>query len=114
MYEDNRVAYLDLQKCTPKEQEVVNSAGKDDKRIAIDSSGSVRVRDKLGKLDAAPVVICFCGYCCGKGWPLIRRTLDYLVHDLWVELFDVRASDQPDGYSQVSHQQVIDADKRCL
>ena len=52
MYEDNRVTYLGPQKCTSKEQEVVNSASKDDKHIAIDSSGPVRVRDKLGKMDA--------------------------------------------------------------
>ena len=117
MYEDNRLSYLDPQKCTSKEQEVVNSTGKDDKHIAIDSSGSVRVRDKLGKLDADISSDMFLRLALmRRGLALDQANiLDYLVHDLWVErIFDVRTSDQPDGYSQVSHQQVINADKQLF
>ena len=75
------------------------------------------MRDKLGKLDADISSDMFLRLALmRRGLALDQANiLDYLVHDLWVErIFDVRTSDQPDGYSQVSHQQVINADKRLF
>ena len=52
MYEENRISYIELQRCTSKEQEVT-SGSKDDKFITIDTSGIVRLKDKDQKLEAS-------------------------------------------------------------
>ena len=52
MYEENRISYLELNRCTSKEQEVLNTSVKDDKHVSIDSAGTVKVRDKESKLEA--------------------------------------------------------------
>ena len=117
MYEENRISYIELSRCTSKEQEVLNSSSKDDKHVSIDSAGTVKVRDKDSKLEAdvsSDLMV---------RMALMRRGLaldqcnviEYSLHDRWVEkVFDVRTETPIAGYSQISLQQVIQADRKLF
>ena len=96
-----------------KEQEVLNSTQKDDKHVSVDSSGTVGIRDKDSKLEAdlstdTLTRLAFTW----RGWALDQANIfDYLEHNKWVEkLFDCKITTQPEGYSKVTLQQVINAD----
>ena len=39
-YEENRVAHVELSRCISKEQEVLSTTSKEDRRLTIDSSGA--------------------------------------------------------------------------
>ena len=52
LYEENRLQHVELSRCTSKEQEVLNSSQREDKHVAIDASGAVRIRDKEHKMEA--------------------------------------------------------------
>ena len=43
-YGENRLAYIELSKCICKEQEILAGSSRDDKQMAVDSSGIVRLR----------------------------------------------------------------------
>ena len=84
---------------------------KEDRHMTIDHHGVVRLKDKEMKDDVNISTDMFLRLA------LMRRglanILDYLIHDRWVErIFDVRSAEQPEGYAQVSQQQVISADNK--
>ena len=117
LYEENRLQHVELSRCTSKEQEVLNSSQREDKHVAIDASGAVRIRDKEHKMEADLSSDMFVRLA------LMRRglafdqanLLDYLEHDKWVEkIFDCRVASQPDGYSKISMQQIINADRKLF
>ena len=117
LYEENRLQHVELSRCTSKEQEVLNSSQREDKHVAIDASGAVRIRDKEHKMEADLSSDMFVRLA------LMRRglafdqanLLDYLEHDRWVEkMFDCRVASQPDGYSKISMQQIINADRKLF
>ena len=117
LYEENRLQHVELSRCTSKEQEVLNSSQREDKHVAIDASGAVRIRDKEHKMEADLSSDMFVRLA------LMRRglafdqanLLDYLEHDRWVEkIFDCRVASQPDGYSKISMQQIINADRKLF
>ena len=117
LYEENRLQHVELSRCTSKEQEVLNSSQREDKHVAIDASGAVRIRDKEHKLEADLSSDMFVRLA------LMRRglafdqanLLDYMEHDRWVEkIFDCRVANQPDGYGKISMQQIINADRKLF
>ena len=110
LYEENRISYIELTKCTSKEQEVLNSSIKDDKRVSIDSAGTVKVRDKDSKLEAdISTDLMVRMALMRRGLALDQcNVLEYSLRDQWVEkVFDVRTETPTDGYSHISLQQVI-------
>ena len=117
MYEENRVSYLELSKCTSKDQEVLNSSLKEDRHMTIDHHGVVRLKDKEMKDDVNISTDMFLRLVLMRRGLALEQAniLDYLIHDRWVErIFDVRSAEQPEGYAQVSQQQVISADKKLF
>ncbi|CAJ1445413.1 unnamed protein product, partial [Effrenium voratum] len=117
MYEENRVSYLELSKCTSKDQEVLNSSLKEDRHMTIDHHGVVRLKDKEMKDDVNISTDMFLRLALMRRGLALEQAniLDYLIHDRWVErIFDVRSAEQPEGYAQVSQQQVISADKKLF
>lgn len=117
IYEENRLAYVELSRCTSKEQEVLNTTQKEDRHLSIDTSGSVKIREKEAKLEADlsnDLMI---------RMALMRRglamdqcnLLDYQLHDTWVEkIFDVRTDLPMDGFMSVTLQQVVQADRKLF
>ena len=117
MYDENRLVYVELSKCTSKEQEVLNISQKEDRHMVVDSSGGVKVKDKETKLEAdvsTDLMI---------RMALMRRglamdqcnLLTYTKHDLWVEkVFDIRTDPPIDGFSTVTLSQVIQADRKLF
>ena len=117
MCEENRVSYLELSKCTSKDQEVLNSSLKEDRHMTIDHHGVVRLKDKEMKDDVNISTDMFLRLALMRRGLALEQAniLDYLIHDRWVErIFDVRSAEQPEGYAQVSQQQVISADKKLF
>ena len=117
MYEENRLHHLEISRCTSKEQEVLNPTQKDDKHVSVDSSGAVRIRDKDSKLEAdLSTDMLTCLAFTRRGLALDQANiLDYLEHDKWVErLFDSKITTQPEGYSNITMQQVINADRKLF
>ena len=115
LYEENRSQHIELSRCTSKEQEVLNSSQREDKHVAIDSPGAVRIRDKEHKLEADLSSDMFVRLALmRRGLALDQANLlDYLEHDRWVEkIFDCRTASQPDGYNRISMQQVTNADRK--
>lgn len=117
LYEENRLQHIELSRCTSKEQEVLNSSQRDDKHVAIDASGAVRIRDKESKMEADLSSDMFVRLALmRRGLALDQANLlDYLEHDRWVEkIFDCRVAGQPDGYAKISMQQIINADRKLF
>ena len=117
MYEENRISYLELNRCTSKEQEVLNTSIKDDKHVSIDSAGTVKVRDKDSKLEAdVSTDLMVRMALMRRGLALDQcNILEYSLHDQWVEkVFDVRTETPIDGYGHISLQQVIQADRKLF
>ena len=117
MYEENRLHYIEISKCTSKEQEVLCQSQKDDKHVSVDQSGNVRVKDKENKLDAdlSTDMLTRLAFM-RRGLALDQSNiLDYLEHDRWIErLFDCKVSSQPEGYARISMQQLINADRKLF
>lgn len=102
MYEENRLSYLELTKCTNKEQEVLASGSKDDKHMTIDASGTVKLKEKGPKQEAdlsSDLLV---------RQAMMRRGLAF------ERVFDARLDDPPEGYSRISQQQVINADRKLF
>ena len=117
MYEENRLQHIEISKCTSKEQEVLNASAKEDKHVAVDSSGAVRIRDKDQKLEAdlSTDMLTRLAFV-RRGLALDQANIvSYLDHDRWVErIFDCRVTGQPDGYSKITMQQIINADRKLF
>ena len=116
-YEENRLAYIELSKCICKEQEILAGSSRDDKQMAVDSSGIVRLRNKESKVDADLSTDLLLRQA------FMRRALAYdqanvlgfLLHDQWIErLFESRVDCPPEGYAKISQQQVVNADRRLF
>ncbi|CAJ1458021.1 unnamed protein product [Effrenium voratum] len=116
-YEENRLAYIELSKCICKEQEILAGSSRDDKQMAVDSSGIVRLRNKESKVDADLSTDLLLRQA------FMRRALaydqanvlGYLLHDQWIErLFESRVDCPPEGYAKISQQQVVNADRRLF
>ena len=91
MYEENRISYIEPSAATSKEQEVL-SKSKGDKHISIVDGGTRRGL----ALDQA-------------------NLLRFRLHDSWVErLMEVRHTAPPPGYSAVTHQQILSADRKLF
>ena len=117
LYEENRLQHIELSRCTSKEQEVLNSSQREDKHVAIDSTGAVRVRDRELKMEADLSTDMFVRLALmRRGLALDQANLlDYLEHDRWVEkVFDCRTATQPAGYNGISMQQIINADRKLF
>lgn len=113
----NRLSYLELSKCTHKEQEVLSQSAKDDKQMSIDSSGAVRIRDKELRQEAdLSSDLLVRQAMMRRGLALDQSNiLGYLERDKWVErVFDARLETPPDGYARITHQQVINADRKLF
>ena len=114
-YEDNRVAYVELSKCTSKEQEVLAPSAKEDRMLTVDSAGSVKVKGPQAKVEADLTSDLIIRYA------LTRRGLaaeqanivGFKLHDKWVErLMKSRLEEPPVGYARISHEQIVNADRR--
>ena len=115
-YEENRLAYIELSKCI-KEQEILAGSSRDDKQMAVDSSGIVRLRKRESKVDADLSTDLLVRQA------FMRRALaydqanvlGYLLHDQWIErLFESRVDCPSEGYAKISQQQVVNADRRLF
>ena len=114
-YEDNRVSYVELSRCTSKDQEVVSASTKEDKLLTVDSSGSVKCKHAPSKEEADLSSDLLLRYA------LTRRGLaaeqanlvSFSNHDKWTEhLMKSRLEEPPAGYSRVSQQQLVNADRK--
>ena len=117
MYVENRLHHVDINKCTSKEQEILNVAQREDRRITVDNSGSVKIKDKEMKIEADMSNDMLLRLC------LMRRglamdqcnILEYKLHDSWIEkLLDCRLEPPPDGYQRITLQQIVNADKKLF
>ncbi|CAK9011251.1 unnamed protein product, partial [Durusdinium trenchii] len=117
MYEENRLSYIELSKCTHKEQEVLVAGSKEDRQLSIDATGNVKIKDKELKLEAdlsSDLLVRQAMQRRGLAFDQ-GNILSYLMHDRWIEkVFDARLENPPDGYGRITHQQVINADRRLF
>ena len=117
MYEANRLSYIELSKCTHKEQEVLVAGSKEDRQLSIDATGNVKIKDKELKLEAdlsSDLLVRQAMQRRGLAFDQ-GNILSYLMHDRWIEkVFDARLENPPDGYGRITHQQVINADRRLF
>ena len=116
-YEDNRLSYIDLHKCIHKEQEIVCGGSKEDRQMSIDASGVVKVKDKDLKLEAdlsSDMLIRQAMMRRGLAYDQ-ANIMSYLEHEKWVErVFEARIDSPPEGYARISHQQIINADRKHI
>ena len=115
MYEENRISYIEPSAATSKEQEVL-SKSKEDKHISV-VDGALRIKNMTNKIEAD------LGSDLLLRYPLTRRglaldqanLLRFRLHDSWVErLMEVRHTAPPPGYSPVTHQQILSADRKLF
>ena len=114
-YEDNRLSYIEPSACTAKEQEVL-SKSKEDKHISI-VDGSLRIKNPVNKLEAELGTDLLLKYALTRrGLALDQANLvSFQMHDAWVErLMEVRHTAPPASYSGISHQQLLNADRKLL
>ena len=108
MYEENRLSYIELSKCTHKEQEVLVAGSKEDRQLSIDATGNVKIKDKELKLEAdlsSDLLVRQAMQRRGLAFDQ-GNILSYLMHDRWIEkVFDARLENPPDGYGRITHQQ---------
>ena len=114
-YEDNRLSYIEPSACTSKEQEVL-SKSKEDKRISI-VDGSLRIKNPVNKLEADLGTDLLLKYALTRrGLAFDQANLvSFQMHDAWVErLMEVRHTAPPASYSGISHQQLLNADRKLF
>ena len=114
-YEDNRLSYIEPSACTSKEQEVL-SKSKEDKHISI-VDGSLRIKNPVNKLEADLGTDLLLKYALTRrGLALDQANLvSFQMHDAWVErLMEVRHTAPPASYSGISHQQLLNADRKLF
>ena len=118
IYEDNRLAYVDLTTCTSKDAEVkASSSSKEDKHLTIDASGNVRMKGQQWKIEADISSDLLLQYALERrGLALEQANIfAYDLHDMWVsKLFEARYREPPVNYSRVTQQQMIHADKQLF
>ena len=97
-----KVAYVELSKCTSKEQEVLAPSAKEDRMLTVDSAGSAKLKGPQAKVEAdltSDLLICYA---------LTRRGL---AGEQAVERLMKSKPKRPVGYARISHKQVK-ADRR--
>lgn len=115
MYEENRIAYIDPSACVSKSQEVV-SKSKDDRHVTI-VDGSLRIKNMPGKLEAELGTDLLLRYALTRrGLALDQANLlDFEHHEAWVErLMEIRHTTPPANYGSVTHQQLLNADRKLF
>ena len=117
MYDENRLHYLELTKCTSKEQEILNATQREDRHVTIDGAGVVKVKDKEAKFEADfsnDMLLRLCMM--RRGLALDQcNILEYKLHDSWIEkILDCRLEQPPEGYQRISLQQAIQADRKLF
>ena len=117
MYDENRLHHIELQKCTSKEQEILNVTQREDRHITVDNSGSVKIKDKEMKIEADLSNDMLFRLCMmRRGLAMDQcNILDYAKHDAWVEkILDSRLESPPEGYQRITLQQIVNADKKLF
>ncbi|CAE7844528.1 unnamed protein product, partial [Symbiodinium sp. KB8] len=118
IYEDNRLAYVDLTICTSKDAEVkASSSSKEDKHLTIDASGNVRMKGQQLKIEADISSDLLLQYALERRGLALEQAniVAYDLHDMWVsKLFEARYREPPVNYSRVTQQQMIHADKQLF
>lgn len=114
-YEDNRVAYVELSRCTSKDQEVVAASSKEDKMLTVDSTGSVKWKNGPTKVEADLSTDLMIRYALSRRGLAAEQAnlVSFANHDRWAEhLMKSRMEEPPSGYARVMQQQLINADRR--
>ncbi|CAE7293175.1 unnamed protein product [Symbiodinium sp. CCMP2592] len=117
MYENNRLTYLPLSWCMSKDDETRNSRDKEDRTLTVDNSGNVHIKnaDIRGEADLSTDLL--------LKFALTRRglameqagLLGFKEHEKWAErLLHSRYREVPSGYTRVSIQQLLQADKQLF
>ena len=96
-YEENRIHHIELARCISKEQEILASGSKDDKKLVIDASDNV-LRNAFTRRALAYDQANIVGFANANAWT--------------EELLQVRLETPPPGYEKVSLQQIIQADRK--
>ena len=118
IYEENRLAYVDLTTCTSKDAEVkASGSSKEDKHLTIDASGNVRMKGQQLKIEADISSDLLLQYALERRGLALEQAniVAYDLHDMWVsKLFEARYREPPVNYSRVTQQQMIHADKQLF
>ena len=115
LYEENRLAYIEPSACISKAQEVV-SKSKEDRHISV-VDGNLRVKNAPGKIEAELGTDLLLRYALTRrGLALDQANLvDYELHEAWVErLMEIRHTAPPANYAAVTHQQLLNADRKLF
>ena len=115
LYEENRLAYIEPSACISKAQEVV-SKSKEDRHISV-VDGNLRIKNAPGKIEAELGTDLLLRYALTRrGLALDQANLvDYELHEAWVErLMEIRHTAPPANYAAVTHQQLLNADRKLF
>ena len=114
-YEENRIHHIELSRCISKEQEILASGSKEDKKLDIDASGNVKIKGQDAHIEPdTPSELLLRN-------AFTRRALAYDQANVvsfananaWTEeLLQTRLEFPPPGYERVSLQQIIQADRK--
>ena len=109
MYDENRLHHVELQKCTSKEQEILNVSQREDRHITVDGSGSVKIKDKEMKIEADlsnDMLVRLCMMRRGLAMDQCN-ILEHAKHDAWVEkILDCRLASRrlPENHPSTDRQ----------
>ncbi|CAE7034318.1 unnamed protein product [Symbiodinium sp. CCMP2592] len=116
IYEENRLVYVELSACTSKEDEIKQATLKEDRHLVVESGGNVRLKGLVNnKMDADISSDLLMRYALTRRGLAMEQAgiISYTLHDAWTEqLLACRFREPPTGYSRVSLQQVIHADRQ--
>ena len=117
MYENNRLTYSPLSWCMSKDDETRNSRDKEDRTLTVDNSGNVRIKnaDIKGEADLSTDLLLKFALT-RRGLAMEQAGLRYFQeHEKWADrLLHSRYRDVPTGYTRVSVQQLLQADKQLF
>ena len=115
MREENPISYIEPSAATSKEQEVL-SKPKEDKHVSF-VDGLLRIKNTANKIEAELGSDLLLRYALTRrGLALDQVNLvRFSLHDAWVErLMEVRHTAAPAGYSVVTHQRILNADRKLF
>ncbi|CAE7303252.1 SLC24A2 [Symbiodinium sp. CCMP2592] len=116
IYEENRLVYVELSASTSKEDEIKQATLKEDRHLVVESGGNVRLKGLVNnKMDADISSDLLMRYALTRRGLAMEQAgiISYTLHDAWTEqLLACRFREPPTGYSRVSLQQVIHADRQ--
>ncbi|CAE7816597.1 SLC24A2 [Symbiodinium sp. CCMP2592] len=116
IYEENRLVYVELSACTSKEDEIKQATLQEDRHLVVESGGNVRLKGLVNnKMDADISSDLLMRYALTRRGLAMEQAgiISYTLHDAWTEqLLACRFREPPTGYSRVSLQQVIHADRQ--